>query len=167
MNRQKRSFGSQKITRGAAIAALYVILTYLCSLFGLSSGVIQLRISEALCVLPAFFPEAIPGLFVGCMISNLISLCAPWDVVFGSIATLIGAIGAYLLRKVPHKLGFLITLPNIVSNTVIIPLILTYVYAVEDGLPFLALTVGIGEIVSCGVLGTVLYYAVRKKLDRS
>ena len=128
---------------------------------------IQLRISEALCVLPAFFPEAIPGLFVGCMISNLISLCAPWDVVFGSIATLIGAIGAYLLRKVPHKLGFLITLPNIVSNTVIIPLILTYVYAVEDGLPFLALTVGIGEIVSCGVLGTVLYYAVRKKLDRS
>ena len=74
------------ITRGALVAAMYVALTYLTSLFGLDKGAIQFRLSEALCILPAFMPEAIPGLFIGCIISNLISACAPWDVVFGSIA---------------------------------------------------------------------------------
>ena len=162
MNNNKRGISTKKLTRGAVIAALYTALTYLCTLFGLSSGVIQLRVSEALCILPAFMPEAIPGLFIGCIISNLISACAPWDVVFGSIATLIGAFGAYLLRKVPYKLGWMITLPNIISNTLIVPFILINVYGAEEGLFFLIGTVGAGEIISAGILGSVLYYTLRK-----
>ena len=162
MNNNKRGISTKKLTRGAVIAALYTALTYLCTLFGLSSGVIQLRVSEALCILPAFMPEAIPGLFIGCIISNLISACAPWDVVFGSIATLIGAFGAYLLRKVPYKLGWMITLPNILSNTLIVPFILINVYGAEEGLFFLIGTVGAGEIISAGILGSVLYYTLRK-----
>ena len=89
--------------RGALIGALYVVLTLVSALFGLSSGVIQFRISEALCVLPIFMPEAIPGLFIGCIVSNLIAGGVFWDIVFGSIATLIGAILARLLRKLPEK----------------------------------------------------------------
>ena len=74
------------LTRGAMIAALYVAVTWLCSLIGLSSGVIQFRISEAMCILPVFFPEAVPALFIGCMLSNLIAGGLIWDVIFGAIA---------------------------------------------------------------------------------
>lgn len=162
MNNQKRGMGTEKLTRGAVIAALYTALTYLATVFGLSSGAIQLRISEALCVLPVFMPEAIPGLFIGCLISNLISGCALWDIVFGSVATLLGAVGAYLLRKLPKSLGWLTTLPTIISNTLIVPFVLIYAYGLEDGLFFLMGTVGVGELLSAGVLGTVLYYALRK-----
>ena len=84
---------------GAIIAALYVVLTYLASAMGLSSGVIQVRFSEALTILPIFTPAAIHGLFVGCLLSNLLTGCALWDVVFGSLATLLGAIFTYLLRR--------------------------------------------------------------------
>ena len=84
-------------TRGALIAAIYVALTAIASAVGLSSGAIQFRISEALCILPIFMPEAVPGLFIGCLISNVLSGCVVWDVIFGSLATLIGASLYYLL----------------------------------------------------------------------
>ena len=91
-------------TRGALIAALYVVLTMLATALGLSSSAIQFRFSEALCILPIFYPEAIPGLVVGCFLSNLLSGCNIWDVIFGSVATFIGAIGAAYLRELPEKL---------------------------------------------------------------
>lgn len=81
------------------IAALYVVLTYITNLLGLASGTIQVRFSEALCILPVFTPAAIPGLFIGCLISNLITGGIIWDIIFGSIATLLGALGTYFLRK--------------------------------------------------------------------
>ena len=87
------------ICYAAAIAALYVVLTWLSSAFGLSSGVIQCRISEALCVLVYFTPAAIPGLTIGCLISNIMTGAVVWDVIFGTLATLIGAIAGYLIRK--------------------------------------------------------------------
>lgn len=149
----KRSSNALFITHAAVIAAIYVVLTYLASMLGLSNGVIQVRFSEALTILPCFTPAAIPGLFVGCVISNLLAGAVIWDVVFGSIATLLGAAGTYLLRK---KSKYLSPLPPIISNTVIIPFVLTYAYGVPDGLPFLMLTVGIGEIISCGLLGILL-----------
>ena len=150
------------LTRAAAIAALYVVLTWLCSLLGLSSGVIQLRLSEALTILPVFFPEAAVGLFLGCLISNLITSAVIWDIIFGSIATLIGAVGAYLLRRLPKRLIFLATLPTIIANTAIIPFVLVYAYGVPDTLPFVILTVGIGEVLSAGVFGTALCYLLDK-----
>lgn len=149
-------------TRGALIAALYVVMTMLASALGLSSGVIQLRFSEALCILPVFFPEAIPGLFVGCFIANLLSGCVIWDIVFGSIATLIGAIGARLLRDAPEKHKWICTLPTVVANMLIVPPVLILAYGATDSYPFLVLTVGIGEIICAGVAGTALYYLLKK-----
>lgn len=146
------------LTLGGAVAAVYVLLTLLASALGLASGTIQLRLSEALCVLPVFFPAAVPGLFVGCLLSNLLTGCVVWDVVFGSLATLLGAVGTRLLRK----RRFLCVLPPILANTVIVPFVLAYAYNVPDGIPFLMLTVGIGEVLSCGVLGQLLYSRLEK-----
>ena len=87
------------ITQSAMIAALYVAATYAANLLGLASGAVQLRISEALTVLPAFTFAAVPGLFIGCAAANLLTGCALWDVVFGSAATLIAAFGTYKFGK--------------------------------------------------------------------
>ncbi len=163
MERRKRSTASVRfITRGALVAALYVALSYLSSVFGLASGAIQLRVSEALCVLPLFMPEAIPGLFIGCILSNIISGCVLWDIVFGSLATLIGAVGCYAMRRLPLKIRWLATLPNIVANSVIVPLVLIYAYGVSSGYFILMLSVGIGEIICSGILGTVALYSIVK-----
>ena len=141
------------ITQAAMIAAIYVVLTMFVSAFNLASGAIQVRISEALTILPAFTPAAIPGLFIGCLISNLMSGCMLWDVIFGSLATLLGAIGTHLLRN----WKWAVPIPPIVANTLIIPFVLTYVYYLPGGVPYFMFTVGIGEILSCGVLGMFLY----------
>ena len=159
----KRSSNSTLyVTRGAMIAAMYVALTYLASLFGLSSGVIQFRISEMLCILPIFFPEAVLGLTIGCIISNIVSGCVIWDIIFGSIATLIGALGARLMRKIPKKLAFLATLPTVLANAVIVPFVLMFAYGAEGGYWYFFLTVAIGEIVCASVGGTLLYFGLKK-----
>ena len=154
------SLAIRRVARGGLIAALYVALTYLTSIFGLASGVIQFRLSEALCILPIFLPEAIPALAVGCFIANLVSGCLIWDVIFGTIATLIGAVGAYLLRKC--KLTWVATIPTILSNAIIVPFVLMYVYMLEGGYLFFMMTVGVGEIVCAGVLGALLAETVKK-----
>ena len=143
------------------IAALYVVLTMLSNAFGLSSGVIQLRVSEALYALAIFTPYAVLGLFVGCIISNILVGSVIIDVIFGSIATLIGAIFTYRLRNRP----FLALVPPIISNAIIIPPILRYAYGIEGSIWFFALTVGIGELLSCGVLGSILYIALKKRKE--
>ena len=148
------------ITQASIIAALYVVLTQVSTMLGLSSGVIQVRFSEALSILPFFTPAAIPGLYVGCLIANMmVPGVIIWDVIFGSLATLLGAIGAYLLRK--HK--FLMTLPPVIANTIIVPFVLKYGYGYswefegqDLSLPYFATTVGIGEILSVCVLGSIL-----------
>lgn len=140
------------------VAALYVVLTFIASAFGLSSGVIQVRLSEALTVLPVFSPYAIPGLFVGCILANILTGCALWDIIFGSIATLLGAIGTYLLRK--YKI--LPLLPPIISNALIVPPVLMFVYGFEGTYWYFTLTVAVGEIISCGILG----YILRKTADK-
>ncbi len=140
------------------IAALYVVLTFIANLAGLASGVIQVRLSEALTILPVFTAAAVPGLAVGCVLANLLTGCAIWDVVFGSLATLIGAVGTRLLRGQSPVLA---VLPPILSNIIIVPLVLQRVYGVEDAYWYLAMTVGAGEIISCGVLGLLLYRSLK------
>ncbi len=147
------------LTKAAAIAALYVILTLLANALGLANYSIQVRFSEALTILPVFTPAAIPGLFVGCLLSNILTGCIPWDIVFGSIATLLGALGTYFLRR---KSKWIATIPPILSNTLIIPFVLSFAYRFEGSLPYFMLTVGIGEIISCGILGLILYSALFK-----
>ena len=106
------------ICQAAVIAALYVVLTYVFSAF--ASGVIQVRVSEALTILPAFTPAAIPGLVIGCLLSNTLTGCVLLDIIFGSVATLIGALGSYALRR--HT--WLVPIPPIVSNMIIVPFVL-------------------------------------------
>ena len=89
--------GTHFLVQGAAIAAVYVVLTLVFA--PLSFGEVQIRFSEALTVLPFFTPAAIPGLFVGCIIANLLGGAIPVDIIFGSIATLIGAFFTYKLRN--------------------------------------------------------------------
>lgn len=144
------------VAQAALIAAIYVVLTYFVSAFHLASGAIQVRISEALTILPYFTPAAIPGLTVGCFLSNLLTGCLPMDVLFGSLATLLGAVGSYLLRK--YK--WLVPLPPVIANTVIVPFVLAYVYGAEGTIPFFMVTVGIGEVISCYVLGSILLNAL-------
>ena len=147
------------IVQAALIAAIYVALTYLSSIAGLASGTIQVRISEALCILPVFTTAAIPGLWLGCFLANMLTGGIPVDVVCGSIATLIGAFFTYQLR---NKNRVLAPLPPIIANTVIVPFVLRYGYGVALPIPFMMLTVGVGEVVGGGVLGLVLYTALNR-----
>lgn len=151
------------MTTAAIIAAAYTVLTFVSFAFGLDKGVIQLRLSEALAVLPAFTPAAIPGLFAGCMLSSFLTGGHPLDAVFGSLVTLLAACICYFLRKCArHRIGILtLALPNVILNALLIPLILIFVYGVGDAYPFLLLTVGIGELLASGVLGSLLAYAMR------
>ncbi|MBQ6878511.1 MAG: QueT transporter family protein [Oscillospiraceae bacterium] len=146
------------LTKSAMIAALYVILTELSALLGISSGVIQFRLSEMFCVLPLFTPAAIPGLFIGCFISNIITGGVIWDVVFGSIATLLGALGTWLLRK---KSVYLAPVPTILANMLIVPFVIRYAYGAEGTIPFFMLTVGFGEFVTAGIMGVFLAKTLR------
>ena len=149
------------MARAAVIAALYVVLTWFSALFGLSGqNLIQVRLSEALCILPYFTPAAVPGLAIGCLISNLLTGAHALDIVFGTLATLLGAIGTRALRK----WRFLAPVPPILANTIIVPFVLRYAYLMTDfAMPILFLTVGIGEIISVGVLGMLLLVALEKR----
>lgn len=144
------------ICQASVIAALYVVLTYVFSAF--ASGVIQVRVSEALTILPAFTPAAIPGLVIGCLLSNTLTGCVLLDIIFGSVATLIGALGSYALRR--HT--WLVPIPPIVSNMIIVPFVLRFAYGATDAFPFMIATVGAGEIISCYLLGMILYGALKK-----
>ena len=146
------------ITQAAVIAAVYVVLTLAINAFDLASGAIQVRISEALTILPYFTPAAIPGLFVGCLLSNFLTGAPIWDVVFGSLATLLGAAGTYMLRRQ----RWLAPLPPVIANILIIPPVLHFAYGLPGGIPFFMLTVGIGEVISCGILGMLLLFLLQK-----
>lgn len=145
------------IAQAAMIAAIYVVLTLLGASF--SYGEVQVRISEALTILPVFTPAAIPGVFLGCLISNILGGCILPDIIFGSFATLIGAVFTWMLR---NKSKYLAPLPPIIANVLVVPFVLKYGYMVPLPIPFMMLTVGIGEVISCGVQGLILYTALNK-----
>lgn len=149
------------MTQAAMIAAIYVVLTFLANALGLASGAVQIRFSEALTILPFFTPAAIPGLFVGCLLSNTLTGCVPLDIVFGSIATLLGAIGTYHLRQ--YK--WLAAVPPIVANTIIVPFVLKFAYGIEP-LWFSFVTVFAGELISCGILGMILLFSLQKNAKK-
>lgn len=148
------------MTESALIAAVYVALVLLFK--PISSGAIQFRIAEALCVLPFFSLSAVPGLALGCLLGNFFSGAAMPDVIFGTFATLLAAILSYKLRTVSK---WLVCLPPILANAVIVPFVLQYAYGVTDGYFFLFATVGIGEILAVGVLGNVLLLALEGKKE--
>ena len=139
------------LTQGAMIAAVYVVLTMIFA--PISFGDVQIRFAEALTIMPFFTPSAIPGLFVGCLLGNIAGGGIPVDIAFGSIATLLGAVGTYALRK---RNRFLAPIPPIVANTLIVPFVLRYGYGINLPIPLMMLTVAMGEVVSAGVFGIIL-----------
>lgn len=145
------------MAQAAMIAAIYVVITLLIAPF--AYGEVQVRLSEALTILPVFTPAAIPGVFLGCLISNILGGCILPDIIFGSLATLIGAVFTWTLR---NKSKYLAPLPPIIANMLIVPFVLKYGYMVPLPIPFMMLTVGIGEIISCGVLGLILHAALSR-----
>lgn len=155
MNKQS----SQKtlfIVQAAIIAAIYIVV--LLAFKPLGSDAIQVRFSEALTVLPYFTPAAIPGVSIGCLLGGILSGLNPIDFVFGSLTTLIAATLSYSLRK--NK--YLVVLPPIILNALVVPFIIKYCYAESLFIPFGMLTVGIGQVLSCGVLGLLLLFALDK-----
>lgn len=149
------------MVQAAMIAAIYVVLTFIANAFGLASYAIQVRFSEALTILPYFTPAAIPGLFIGCILANILTGCALPDIIFGSVATLIGAVLTRMLRK--NK--WLAPIPPIVANAIIVPFVLLYAYGIKP-LWLSLITVAVGEIISCGVLGMLLLFALKKYAGR-
>ena len=139
-----------ELAQGGIIAALYVVLTLVFA--PISFGEAQLRVAEALTILPMFTSAAVPGLFVGCVIANMLGGAVLWDIIFGSLATFFGALGSYFLRKK----RWLVPLPPILSNTVVIPFVLKYAYGIDLPLPMLMLYILLGEIGGCYVLGELL-----------
>lgn len=148
-----------QMTRAALIAAIYVVMTFVSQMFGLASGVIQFRLSEALTFLPIKYKEAIAGLTIGCILANFLTGCLMLDIIFGALATLIGAVGTHYLGKRNKYLGFMCP---VISNMVIVPLVLQEVYGVPDSFLFLMATVGIGEFVMAFVVGSQLHKAFEK-----
>ncbi len=155
------------LVRSAMIAALYVALTLVSAMLGMSSGAIQIRLSEMLCVLPVFTTAAIPGVTVGCFIANLLTGGTVWDLTIGVFATLSGALAAWLLRR----WRYLASLPTILSNMLLIPWVLILAGFIPSGAAsywMTVLTVGIGEAIACGIFGTILvrYLALHPKTVR-
>lgn len=148
------------VVYGGMIAALYVVLTFVSASAGLASGVIQVRLSECLCLLPCLIPAAVSGLAVGCVLANWLTGCALWDVIFGSLATLLGAAGSRLMKKTPQWAW----IPPVVFNALIIPPVLQYVYGATEAWWFLVLTISAGELISCGLLGLPVYHFAQKNL---
>ena len=155
------------LTQGAVIAAIYVVL---CQIFApISFRDVQVRIAEGLTILPYFTPAAIPGLFIGCLLGNLLGGAIPVDVIFGSLATLIGALGTWAIgnwirrHQRSNASKYWLPIPPIVANTVIIPLILYYGYGINIPIPIQMATVGLGEVLSCGVIGMIFQFVTTRK----
>ena len=157
-----RKFSTRELTLAAFVAALYAVMSYFGNIFGLTYGGIQCRFAEALCVLPFFFPCTVPGLFVGCLITNLMSSVGPLDMVFGSMATLLAAIWT---TRMPNR--SLAPLPPVICNGIIIgAMIAWYEAGFGPGFwPMFAwngITVAIGEAIACYGLGGLLLSALEK-----
>lgn len=157
-----RNFTTRELTLAALVAALYAMLSYFGNFFGLTFGNVQCRMSEALCVLPFLYPCTVPGLFVGCLIANLLSPVGLPDLVLGSAATLLAA---WLTRRMPHRL--LAPLPPVVCNGVIVGGVLAW-YQAGFGPGFLpmwllnGITVAAGEVLACYGLGLLLLGTLEK-----
>lgn len=152
-----RRFHTASLTQAAIIAALYIVLTFFANALGLANYAVQIRFSESLTILPYFTKAAIPGLFIGCLLSNIMTGCALPDILFGSLTTLFGGIITYLLRK--YK--WAAPIGPIVSNALIVPFVLLYAYGIKP-LWFSFVTVTLGEIISCGILGIILLKSLEK-----
>lgn len=152
LQRPSKKFNVRELVQGAIIAAVYALLTIF--LAPISSGLVQCRVSEAMSILPYFTFSAVPGLFIGCLLANLLTGAAVYDVIFGSLATLVAAYITYWMRNRASK--YLAPLPSVVVNALVVGWLLTYVY--QFGAPYwlAAGYVAIGQAIACFALGLPL-----------
>ena len=165
----KRFFTTQRLCRAGVIAALYVALTY--AFAPIAFGPLQVRPAEALCILPIFFPEAIPALYIGCMLSNLASPYFVYDVLIGSLATLLAAFSAYLVGRFIKKEPFrfiLGGLPTVLFNAILIPFIIVFLCGGTEGYASVTTayfasvgSIALTEAVWVYALGAPLYSAIK------
>lgn len=144
------------ITEAAVIAAIYVVLVY--TFQPISYGPVQFRIAEALTILPYFTAAAVPGIGIGCFLSNLLTGADILDIIFGSLTSLLAAYLSYKLRW--NK--FLVPLPPIIANAIVVPFIIKFAYFEANPIPYMMLTVGAGQVLAAGVLGMILLLALEK-----
>jgi len=157
-----KKMAARDLARGAIIAAVYALLTIF--LAPISSGLIQCRVSEAMSVLPYFTFSAVPGLFVGCALANLLMGASAYDVVFGSLATLLAAYITYLMRNRVSK--YLAPLPSVVVNALVVGALLTYVYGVGVSYWVAAGYVAIGQAIACFGIGLPLMKLLERFRDK-
>lgn len=158
----KSRFSVRQLTLAGVVAALYAVLAYFAAVFNVAYGPIQCRFSEALCVLPFLFPAATPGLFIGCLVANLLSPYGLLDIVFGSLATLLAAVWTQHTRR-----KWLAPLPPVLCNAVIVGAVIAF-ETTPGGFSgtfwaayaYNALTIGIGEAAACYLLGGLLLAAL-------
>lgn len=152
---RKSRFSTRDLAIAGIVAGLYAVLSYFASVFGVAFGPIQCRFSEALCVLPFLTPAAVPGLFVGCLVANLLSPYGALDIIFGSLATLLAALWTAKVRR-----AWLSPLPPVLCNAVIVGAVITLQQTTPDlflgTFLYNAVTVGLGEALSCCILGGLL-----------
>lgn len=154
----------KQMTFSSMIAAIYFLLCFVEQDF--ASGAIQCRISEGLTLLPLFFPEAIIGVTLGCLIFNIV-YGTLFDIIFGTLATLLAGVITYFIGKVIKNdyLKILIGgIPPIIINALVIPLILIFSYNSPDNYFYLVLTVGIGQFIAVYVVGFIIYFPFKKML---
>ncbi len=157
-----RKMTVKDLVRGAIIAAIYALLTIF--LAPISSGLVQCRVSEALCILPYFTFAAVPGLFIGCLAANLLTGAVIYDVVFGSLATLLAAYATYLMRNRVSK--YLAPMPPVIFNAFIIGALLVYVYGVDVSYLAAASYVAVGELIACYALGLPLLLVLERYKEK-
>ena len=148
------------LTRAALIAALYAALTLL--LAPISYGQVQIRLSECLTLLPVLLPEAIPALAVGCLLANILGGCSIFDILFGTLATLLAGC---LTRFFRNKFALAAAMP-VLLNGLIVGAVVHYVYAPVVPLPLCMLSVAAGEIIPCYVLGPMALHVLRRLPSR-
>ena len=157
----KSRFSPRELALAGIIAGIYAGLTLILPIPQYHG--IQLRVAEAMTLLPFLFPAAVPGLAIGCMLANLLTGAVIYDVIFGALATLLGALGAYALRRFTlRRVRFLLPVATILANVLIVPFVLQYAYRVPDAWWFLCLTVGIGEMLAAGVGGVLMTFLLDK-----
>lgn len=157
-----RKFSTRDLVLAAMVAALYTVLSYFGSIFGLTYGPIQCRFAEALCVLPFFFPVTGWGLFLGCILTNLLSAYGIVDIVFGSLATLLAAVWTSSLKN-----KYLAPLPPVIMNALVLGVMFSwyevgFTSAFPAAFVYNAATVAVGEALACYVLGLILIAALPK-----
>ena len=155
-SRNQTTAKTRALVRGAIIAAIYTALTLLFA--PISYGEVQIRIAESLTLLPVLLAEAVPALAVGCLLANVLGGCTIFDIVFGTLATLLAAIAARQLR---NRLRLAMLMP-VLFNGVIVGAVVHFAYAPVIPLPLCMVFVAAGEAVACCVLGPIVLKMLRR-----